>query len=134
MTRNQAAAFAAEWAAAWNGGAVERVLAHFADNVVFRSPTALAVVGVGTVSGKDALRAYWSAALGRLKALRFTVDRVLWDPATQELAIIYMSEIDGNAKRVSENLRFGPAGLVVSAEVFHGVAGDPSPSVASEPR
>lgn len=123
MTRDQAAAFAAEWAAAWNGGAIERVLAHFDDDVVFRSPTALAVVGVGTVSGKEALRAYWSAAVGRLKSLRFTVDRVLWDPATQELAIVYVSEIDGKAQRVSENLRFGPGGLVVAAEVFHGVVG-----------
>ena len=124
MTRDQAAAFAADWAAAWNGGAIERVLVHFDDHVVFRSPTALAVVGAGTVNGKEALRAYWNAAVGRLKSLRFTVDRVLWDPATQELAIVYVSQIDGKAKRVSENLRFGPGGLVVAAEVFHGVAGD----------
>jgi hypothetical protein len=124
LTRDQAAAFAADWAAAWNGGAIEGVLAHFDDGVVFRSPTALAVVGVGTVSGKQALRAYWSAAVGRLKSLRFTVDRVLWDPEARELAIVYVSEIDGKAKRVSENLRFGPGGLVVAAEVFHGVAGD----------
>jgi steroid delta-isomerase len=124
MTRDQAAVFAADWAAAWNVGAVERVLAHFDDAVVFRSPTALAVVGVGTVRGKDALRAYWTAALARIASLRFTLDRVLWDPVTQELAIVYVAEIDGKAKRVSENLRFGPAGLVVAAEVFHGVAED----------
>jgi ketosteroid isomerase-like protein len=126
MTRDQVAVFAAEWAAAWNDGAIERVLSHFDDDVVFRSPTALAVVGVATVRGKEALRTYWGAAMGRLKSLRFTVDRVLWDPATQELAILYVSEIDGKAKRVSENLRFGPSGLVVAAEVFHGVAGDPA--------
>lgn len=58
--------------------------------------------------------------MGGLKSLRFTVDRVLWDPETQELAIVYVSEIDGTSKRVSENLRFGPSGLVVAAEVFHG--------------
>lgn len=127
MTRDQALTFAAEWAAAWNGGSLERVLEDFDDNVVFRSPKALAVVGVATVKGKEALRAYWGAAVGRLKSLRFTVDRVLWDPATQELAIVYVSEIDGNAKRVSENLRFGPGGLVVAAEVFHGIAGAPAP-------
>jgi ketosteroid isomerase-like protein len=124
MTREQAVAFAAEWAAAWNGRAVEKVLAHFDENVVFTSPTALAVVGVGTVRGKAALRAYWSAALARLSSLRFTVERVLWDPQTRELAIVYVSEVDGKTKRISENLRFGAAGLVVAAEVFHGVAGD----------
>ena len=121
MTRDQAAAFAAQWAADWNERAIERVLEHFDENVVFTSPTAMAVVGVGTVRGKEALRAYWIQALGRITSLQFTVDRVVWDPGTQELAIIYISEIDGKAKRVSENLRFGPDGLVVAAEVFHGV-------------
>jgi ketosteroid isomerase-like protein len=124
MTRDQATAFASEWAAAWNERAIERVLAHFDENVVFTSPTALAAVGVGTVRGKAALRAYWTAALERLTSLRFSIDRVLWDPETRELAIVYASEIDGRVKRVSENLRFGPDGLVVAAEVFHGVATD----------
>ena len=121
MTRDQMTAFASEWAADWNERAVERVLAKFDENIVFTSPTALAVVGVATVGGKEALRAYWTAALERLTSLRFAIDRVLWDPETRELAIVYVSEIDGRVKRVSENLRFGPDGLVVAAEVFHGV-------------
>jgi hypothetical protein len=37
------------------------------------------------------------------------------------MAIVYISEISGGRKRVSEQLTFGPDGLVVSAEVFHGV-------------
>jgi ketosteroid isomerase-like protein len=121
MTRDQAAAFAAAWAAAWNERAVERVLSHFDDNVTFTSPTAISVVGVGTVRGKQALRAYWNAALARIGTLRFTVDGIMWDPDTRELAIVYVSEIDGRVRRVSENLTFGAHGLVVSAEVFHGI-------------
>jgi ketosteroid isomerase-like protein len=121
MTRDQAAAFAAAWAAAWNERAVERVLSHFDDNVSFTSPTAISVVGVGTVRGKQALRAYWNAALARIGTLRFTVDGIMWDPDTRELAIVYVSEIDGRVRRVSENLTFGANGLVVSAEVFHGI-------------
>jgi ketosteroid isomerase-like protein len=121
MTGGQARAFANEWAAAWNELAVERVLAHFDENVSFTSPTALAVVGVPTVRGKQALREYWNKAVARIGSLRFTVDRVLWDAGARELAIIYDSEIDGRKRRVSENLTFGADGLVVSAEVFHGV-------------
>jgi hypothetical protein len=121
MDRNEAERFAAEWAEAWNERDIERVLAHFDDNVTFTSPTAQAVVGVPTVRGKEALRAYWVAALERIQSLRFTVNRVLWDPKLNELAIIYSSVTDGNTKQVSENLRFGLNGLVVSAEVFHGV-------------
>ena len=80
MTRDEARAFAAEWAQAWNERAVEKVLAHFHRDVVFRSPTALAVLGTPVVRGKEALRAYWTTALGRIGSLRFTVDRVLVGP------------------------------------------------------
>ena len=121
MTREQARAFADDWAAAWNELAVERVLSHFDEDVSFTSPTALAVVGVATVRGKQALREYWNAAVARVGSLHFTVDRVLWDAGTRELAIIYESERGGRRKRVSENLTFGVDSRIVSAEVFHGV-------------
>ncbi len=121
MTRETGEAFAARWAAAWNRRAVESVLEHFHEDVVFTSPTALAVVGTPVVRGKDELRAYWTAALARVGSLRFTLDRVLWDSARRELAIVYTSDIDGSIRRVSENLTFDEHGLVVAAEVFHGV-------------
>jgi ketosteroid isomerase-like protein len=123
MTSDEARGFADDWAAAWNGLAVERVLSHFDENVSFTSPTALAVMGVATIRGKQALREYWTRALARIESLRFTVDRVLWDAGTRELAIIYDSEINGRKRRASENLTFGADGLVVRAEVFHGVDG-----------
>jgi hypothetical protein len=123
MTRESCERFAARWAEHWNRRDVEGVLAHFHEDVVFTSPTALAVVGSPAVRGKDALRAYWTTALGRIESLRFIVDRIVWDPTTRELAIVYTSTINGAAKRVSENLTFDGHELVVSAEVFHGVAG-----------
>ena len=122
MTREQAVTFANEWAAAWNERAVERVLSHFSEDVTFTSPTAMVVVGAATVQGKAALRAYWMKALERIGSLRFTIDRVVWDDTARELAIVYVSDVDGRTQRISENLIFGTDGLVVSAEVFHGVA------------
>ena len=122
MTSDDARAFAAQWAEAWNRRDIEQVLAHFHEDVEFTSPTALAVVGTPTVRCKRSLREYWTLALSRLASLRFTVDRVVWDAGSRELAIIYTSETDGTARRVSENLRFDAAGQVVAAEVFHGVA------------
>jgi len=121
MTGDEARGFAEQWAAAWNELAVERILSHFDDRVTFISPTALAVVGSTTISGKAALRDYWTKAIARISSLRFVIDRVVWDAASRELAIVYESEINGRRKRVSENLIFGPTGLVVKAEVFHGV-------------
>jgi len=123
MTREKCEAFAARWAEAWNRRAVETVLEHFHEDIVFTSPTALAVVGSPIVRGKDALRAYWTAALGRIGSLRFTIDHVLWDPVRRELAIVYTSDTDGTIRRVSENLVFNEDGQVVAAEVFHGVPG-----------
>ncbi|MBX3329269.1 MAG: nuclear transport factor 2 family protein [Nitrospira sp.] len=121
MTREEARAFAAEWTAAWNDLAVERVLDHFDENVSFTSPTARTVVGVSTVLGKQALREYWNKAVAHIGSLHFVLDRVLWDASTKEMAIVYISEIGGRRKRVSEHLTFGLDSLVVSAEVFHGV-------------
>jgi len=121
LTRDAARAFADEWAASWNRRDVEAVLAHFHDDVIFTSPTALAVVGSAVVSGKESLRDYWNTALKHIGSLRFAVDGILWDAGSRELAIIYTATFDGNSRRVSENLKFDAAGLVVSAEVFHGV-------------
>lgn len=121
MTHNEAQTFAAEWAAAWNRRDIESVLAHYDENLVFTSPTAKAVTGAGVVHGKAALRAYWTTALARISHLHFTVERVLWDGAAQELAIIYLSETGERKRWVSENHIFGPDGLVIRAEVFHGV-------------
>ena len=122
MISNRASAqqFATRWAQQWNQLDVEAVLGHFHDDVEFISPTALAVTGSAVVRGKSALRAYWKSALARVTSLHFTVDRVLWDPQSRELAIIYTEEINGTAKRVSENLVFDEHGRVVTAEVFHG--------------
>ena len=36
--------------------------------------------------GKAALAEYWRVALSRIESLRFVVQRVIWDPATLELA------------------------------------------------
>jgi hypothetical protein len=120
MNQAIAEAFAAQWADAWNRRDIESVLAHFHENVVFVSPTALAVTGSSTVRGKAALRAYWTKAMAGISALHFTVDRILWANDRRELAIVYQAAINGQIRRVSENLTLDSAALVVAAEVFHG--------------
>jgi hypothetical protein len=121
MTRADALRFADAWIEAWNRRDIEAVLATFEDDVEFTSPRALAVVGVATVNGKQELRAYWQAALARVQSLRFVLDRALWDPESRELAILYVSDVNGAAKMVSESFRFGPDEKVSVVEVFHGV-------------
>lgn len=113
--------FAAEWARAWNAPDVDRVLADFHDDVVFTSPTAVRLTGMATLRGKTALRDYWNAAMQRIQALTFTVDRVIWDEASSELVIVYVSAIDGQRRRVSEHLTFDADGRAIRGEVFHGI-------------
>ncbi len=121
MNREEIETFVMQWADAWNNRDLEKVLAHFHEDINFTSPTALAVVGMPTVKGKNALRAYWSKALSRVETLRFNIERLVWDPERRELAIIYTSEINGNSKKVSENLVFDDNDFVITAEVFHGI-------------
>jgi ketosteroid isomerase-like protein len=112
--------FAHAWAASWSRRDIEEVLAHFHDDILFTSPTALAVTGSAVVKGKDALRAYWGSAMARIQTIQFDVDRVLWDAGRRELAIIYTARINGTMRKVSENLVFDGADRVITAEVFHG--------------
>ena len=115
-------AYAERWAEGWNRRDLDAILEHFDDDVEFTSPKALAAVGVPTVRGKAALADYWRIALSRIQSLRFVVNRVIWDPATLELAIIYDRDVNGVRDRAAEILAFGASGLVVRGEVLYGVS------------
>lgn len=67
--------FAASWAQDWNAHELDRIMSHFAEGVVFRSPVAAQLLDAcdGTVRGKDALRAYFAEGLRRIPELHFQV-------------------------------------------------------------
>jgi hypothetical protein len=121
VDRDEALRYARRWTEAWNARDLGAVLEHFEDDVVFSSPKALQVVGVPTVRGKRDLHEYWERALEAVGSLRFVLDRVIWDPDSSELSIVYDREVDGKRDRASEVLQFGRSGRVVSAEVLYGV-------------
>jgi len=68
-------AFAQQRVAEWNSHNLDRVLAHYAPDVVFRSPVAALVApgSDGVVHGLDALRHDWSTALEQVPDLHFEV-------------------------------------------------------------
>ena len=108
------AAFAAEWEAAWNAHDLDAVMAHYADEVVFRSNKAVPLTGAAEIGGKAALRAYWAEALRRQPDLRFAVEEVYEGP--DMLVIAYRNH---RGVRAAETLRFGPGGLVVEGSACH---------------
>ena len=110
----------AAWARNWNNRDVDAVLAHFDDDIVFRSSIAADVVGRGTLKGKAELRAYWVKALARITVLQFTVDRVLWDPDLRELAVLYVAALDGKRRRALERMRLNDQGMVIEADALYG--------------
>ncbi len=121
MTPDQAARFAKDWAEAFNSRDLDAVLDHFHDQVVFSSPKALETVGIPTVRGKAALRAYWEKALARIQTLHFQVDHVFWHPENRTLGILYDREVNGSRDRAMELLQFDGAGRVIHGEVLYGV-------------
>lgn len=120
MTAAEVDSFAAEWIAAWSRNDIEAVLSHFAEDVRFTSPKALARMGKATVQGKQELAEYWEMA--RTFQIAFTLDRALWDERHMELTIIYTAEINGQRHRACETMRFNADGLVIEGEALYGVA------------
>lgn len=112
--------FGKEWCDAWNARDLERVLAHYTDDVRFVSPTAARVTGNAVVEGKEALRAYWTTALASIGALLFSFDRALWDPEARELTVVYDRELDGRRDRACEFFRFTEDGQVSAGEAMYG--------------
>ncbi|WP_375229292.1 YybH family protein [Roseobacter sp. S98] len=107
-------AFAEEWEAGWNSHDLDRILAHYSADVVFRSQKAMRLTGRGEVFGRDALRAYWAAALEQQPDLSFVVVDVLHGHGM--MVITYRNQKDVLA---AETLRFGPDGLIVEASACH---------------
>jgi ketosteroid isomerase-like protein len=64
-------AFADEWIAGWNSHDLERVLSHYASDIVFLSPIAQQLIGNGRVSGISALQSYWEKGLAAHPGLKF---------------------------------------------------------------
>ncbi|MEM7523135.1 MAG: nuclear transport factor 2 family protein [Pseudomonadota bacterium] len=111
-----ASAFAREWEAGWKSHDLDRVMAHYRDDVVFRSRKAIPLTGSGEVVGAKALRAYWAAALARQPDLRFTVVDVFG--GFDMLVITYRNHRNVFA---AETLYFDGNGRVYQAAACHRV-------------
>ena len=80
VTGAHARSFAEEWIDAWNSHDLDRILAHYAENVVLTSPIAARLLNLadGTVTGKAALSGYFQKGLEAFPQLRFELIEVMW--------------------------------------------------------
>jgi hypothetical protein len=108
MTNVDAARFAADWIEAWNSHDLDRIVSHYADNIVFLSPLAKQRMGQGRVVGVPALRAYWGNGLKAQPNLKFELIEVL--TGYESLTIHYRNH---RGQGVAETVEFGTDGKVV---------------------
>lgn len=111
--------FAEEWIAAWNSHDLERILSHYAEDIVFTSPRALARLPhtEGTVRGTAQLREYWSPLAEIRPNLHFTLQQVL--ETVNGCTILYRDE---NNLLVAETMLMNEDGLVIQGIVSHASA------------
>jgi ketosteroid isomerase-like protein len=109
--------FAREWEAAWNAHDLDRIMAHYTDDIVFRSRKAVEHMGTGEMHGQTQLRAYWAAALKKQPDLRFEVQSVL---GGYDMAVIVYRNNRGVL--AAETLYFRADGLVERAAACHETA------------
>ena len=79
MTEDEARSFAAEWIEAWNSHDLDRIMTHYAEDLVLVSPIAAQLLNdpAGMVRGKDSLREYFQKGLNAFPQLRFDLIEVM---------------------------------------------------------
>jgi hypothetical protein len=108
MTTVDARAFADEWIAAWNSHDLERILSHYAPDIVLLSPFAQKLTGNGRIEGMAALRIYWGQALANQPNLHFDFAGVR--VGHECLTILYRNH---RSQQAAETFEFGAEGTVV---------------------
>lgn len=117
IDRAQAVAAATEWLDAWNGHDPERVVAHFRDDVVVRSPLAAQVRpgSNGVLHGKDAVLSYYREGLAASPGLQFSLVEVC--AGVDDVTIVYRNHRES---LVAEALTLGDDGLASEVRVSYG--------------
>lgn len=111
LDRTFADAFAKDWVESWNAHDLERILAHYSDDIEMASPF-IVLRGAdpsGYLRGKEALSKYWGPAIGPQSTLKFELVNVLL--AIDSIAIYYKSNAGGGRMAV-EVFHFNKSGAV----------------------
>ena len=111
VNREFAESFSKHWVEAWNSHNLAAILSHYAEDFEMSSPYIVEIAGEpsGTLKGKPAVKAYWSAALSRMPGLHFELVETL---VGVESMTLYYRGVKGMAAEV---FYFDTEGLVVKA-------------------
>jgi hypothetical protein len=117
IERDQAVAAAQRWLDAWNAHDPDKVVAHFADNVVVSSPLAaqLRPESNGVLHGKETVLSYYRDGLAASPGVQFTLVEVCL--GIDGFTIVYRNHRD---IVVTEELILRDDGLASEVRVSYG--------------
>lgn len=92
--------FAKEWIEAWNSHDLDRILAHYSEDVEITTPMIKMALGndSGSLKGKEAVGIYWRQALIKLPDLHFELIDVTI--SVDSIALYYKSVMNKNTIEV----------------------------------
>ncbi|HEY7933225.1 MAG TPA: nuclear transport factor 2 family protein [Solirubrobacteraceae bacterium] len=107
---------AEEFIAAWNAHDLDAIMALYAPEITFQTPTIIDTLGIpdGRVTGKESLREHFARGLDRLPDLHFELDQVY--VGVRSLAIAY-SWHDGTP--VCELHQYADDGLIADVQALY---------------
>lgn len=109
ITKQFATQFADKWISAWNNGDIEKIMDHYADDVIFSSPFILKnqINNKGTIQGKTGLRIYFERALSKNPDLHFDLKHIM--VGIKSITFIYIRK---QTMLASETMILNDEGLI----------------------
>jgi len=110
ITEPKARHFAEHWIWSWNSHDLDAIMTHYVPDVVLVSPAAARLLGdpSGTVTGSDALRAYFQRGLELHPGLHFDLVDLMW--GLNSVVLYYVNQ---RGSRTAEFMEFDENGKVI---------------------
>ena len=121
VTEDRARELALDWVEAWNTHNLDRIMSHYAEDVILISPVAAQLLNEpsGTVTGKEALRNYFKKGLEVYPDLKFELLDVMWGVSSVVLYYINQKGTKtGDIKSVSIGIVNSSSLLTVDCSLF----------------
>src|ERR1700722_19287980 len=95
---------------AWNSHDLAEIMSHYAEDIVLVSPVAARILNdpLGTVKGKDALRAYFKKGLEAYPNLKFDLLDVMWG-----LSSVVLYYVNQKGTKTAEFMEINSNGKIV---------------------
>ncbi len=97
ITQKKANEFAQQWIKAWNSHDIDKIIAHYAKDVILVSPIAGKLLGDPEVRGLEAVKRYFLKGLEAYPNLNFKLQEVF--PGEQSIVLLYLNQ---KGERASE--------------------------------